>query len=217
MMDVEAARNQMIEQQVRAWEVLDPRVLAALARVRREQFVPEAYAQLAFADTAIPLGAGEHMLPPKVEGRILQALAPQPDDAVLEIGTGSGFFAACLAAMAGRVRTLEVREQLAARARACLKMAGIAGIAVDTADALTVKPEPVYDAVALTASLPVYDARFEGWLRPGGRLFVVVGTAPAMEARLVTKVAEQAVRHDSLFETVIDPLRGARAPDSFQF
>jgi protein-L-isoaspartate(D-aspartate) O-methyltransferase len=216
-MDVEAARSQMIEQQVRAWDVLDSRVLAALASVRREQFVPEAYSQLAFADTAIPLGFGQHMLPPKVEGRILQALAPEPDHAVLEIGTGRGFFAACLAAMAGRVRTVEIRGELAHQARACLRAAGIAGIAVDTADALTLKPEPVYDAVALTAALPVYDARFEGWLKPGGRLFVVVGTAPAMEARLVTKVTDRAVRHDSLFETVIDPLHGARAPNPFQF
>jgi protein-L-isoaspartate(D-aspartate) O-methyltransferase len=216
-MDVEAARLQMIEQQVRAWDVLDPSVLAALASVRREQFVPEEYTQLAFADTAIPLAGGQHMLPPKVEGRILQALAPEPDDAVLEIGTGSGFFAACLAAMAGRVRTVEIRDQLAQQARARLKAAGIAGIAVDTADALSLKPEPVYDAVALTASLPVYDARFEGWLKPGGRLFVVVGTGPAMEARLVTKVTERAVRQDSLFETVIDPMSGARAPESFQF
>jgi protein-L-isoaspartate(D-aspartate) O-methyltransferase len=216
-MDVEAARIQMIEQQVRAWDVLDSRVLAALASVPREQFVPEAYSQLAFADTGIPLGFGQHMLPPKVEGRILQALAPQPDHAVLEIGTGSGFFAACLAAMAGRVRTVEIRGELADRARACLRAAGIAGIAVETADALSLKPEPVYDAVALTASLPVYDPRFEGWLRPGGRLFVIVGTAPAMEARLVTKVTDQAVRHDSLFETVVDPLRGAHAPDPFQF
>jgi len=217
MTDVEAARLQMIEQQVRAWDVLDPRVLAALAAVRREQFVPKAYAGLAFADTAIPLGFGAHMLAPKVEGRILQALAPEPDDAALEIGTGSGFFAACLAAMAGRVRSLEIQPVLADQARAALDAAGIAGIAVDTADAFAVTPEPVYDAVAITASLPVYDPRFEGWLRPGGRLFVVVGSAPAMEARLVTKVTAQAVRHDSLFETVIEPLRGARAPDPFKF
>ena len=130
MLDVAAARRQMIEQQVRAWDVLDLRVLAVMERVRREEFTPPAYRDLAFADMCIPLGHGQHMLAPKVEGRILQSLDVQPDDDALEIGTGSGYFAACLASLARRVRSLEIHADLADAARASLEQAGAGNVSV---------------------------------------------------------------------------------------
>lgn len=216
-MDIEAARQQMIEQQVRAWEVLDPRVLEALARVPRERFVPEAYRELAFADIAIPLACGQSMLTPKLEGRILQALDLQAGEAVLEIGTGSGFFAACLSALGGRVRSLELHPELSTAAAANLRDAGYAGVTVVTADATQWVDREQYDAVVLTASLPVYDERFQQLLKVGGRLFAVVGTGAAMEAMLVTRAGEREFACQSLFETSIDPLVNAKTPPRFVF
>jgi protein-L-isoaspartate(D-aspartate) O-methyltransferase len=228
-MNLELARKQMIEQQVRAWDVLDERVLGTLAQVRRELFVPSAYRELAFADTAIPLGQGQYMLPPKLEGRILQALEIDPSHEVLEVGTGSGFFAACLARLAERVHSIEIFPELAARAGENLRAAGIGGVTIETADAMTLAAGPRYDAVVVTGSLPLYDARFERALKVGGRLFIVVGTAPAMEALLVRRLSmkegatpktvagsDEWVR-ESLFETVIEPLIHAPAPPRFVF
>jgi protein-L-isoaspartate(D-aspartate) O-methyltransferase len=207
----------MIEQQVRAWAVLEPRVLDALGSVRRECFVPEPFRQLAFADTAIPLPCGQSMLPPKLEGRILQALDVQPGESVLEIGTGSGFFAACLAALGGRVRTLEIHAELAAFAAANLRAAGHAGTTIVTADAMQWAPRERYDVVALTASLPVYDERFQAMLNVGGRLFAVVGEGAAMTALLITRAGEREFARQSLFETRIDPLLHAQTPPRFVF
>lgn len=207
----------MIEQQVRAWEVLDDRVLGAMAQVRRELFVPPDYRELAFADTSIPLQHGQSMLPPKVEGRILQALELRHDHEVLEVGTGSGFMAACLARLAGRVRSLEIFADLSARALDNLRASGVGGVTVETGDAMTLTEQGRYDAIALTGSLPVYDERFQHALKLGGRLFVVVGDAPVMEALLVRRVsADQWVR-ESLFETVIEPLLNAPQPARFLF
>jgi protein-L-isoaspartate(D-aspartate) O-methyltransferase len=214
---LDAARRQMIDQQVRAWEVLDDRVLAALAGVRREDFVPEGYREVAFADTAIPLAHGQHMLPPKVEGRILQALALQPDDEVLEIGTGSGFFAACLARLVRRVRSIEIYPDLAQGAVRALAAATVTNVTVETGDALQIGDSDRYDAIAVTGSLPVYDDRFERALKIGGRLFVVVGQAPVMEARLITRTGQDDWAADTLFETVIDPLINATQPPGFIF
>ena len=172
MLDVNTARRQMIEQQVRAWEVLDLKVLEAMERVRREEFTPAAYRDLAFADMNVPLGHGQHMLAPKVEGRILQALELRPDDAVLEIGTGSGYFAACLGALVRSVKSIEIHPDLAASARASLARNNVHNVTVETADAFGYADPARYDAVVLTGSLPVYDARFEQWLAVGGRLGV---------------------------------------------
>jgi protein-L-isoaspartate(D-aspartate) O-methyltransferase len=221
-MNVESARRQMIEQQVRAWTVLDERVLETLGRVRRELFVPAAYRELAFADTQIPLGHGQNLLAPRVEGRILQALAVQPGDEVLEIGTGSGFFAACLALLAGQVRSIEIIPELALQAQQNLRAAGISGVSIETGDALalsTLTREPLagYDAIAVTGSLPIYDARFERALTVGGRALVIVGQAPVMEARLITRVGEQEWTREALFETVVTPLLNAPQPPSFVF
>lgn len=217
MHKLEDARRQMIEQQVRAWQVLDPRVLQALAAVRRERFVPEEYRDVAFADTAIPLAQGQCMLTPTIEGRILQALAVERGEEALEVGTGSGFFAACLAQLGATVRSLELYGGLAESASRALRDAGVVNVTVEQADALHVADELRYDVIALTASLPVYDARFERALRPGGRLFVAVGTTPAMQAMRVTRTGTDEWLRTPLFETVIPALVGAATPPRFEF
>jgi protein-L-isoaspartate(D-aspartate) O-methyltransferase len=217
MLDVETARRQMIDQQVRAWEVLDLKVLAAMERVPREEFAPPAYRELAFADMSIPLGHGQGMLPPKLEGRILQSLELQPDDAVLEVGTGSGYFAACLGTLARTVHSLELHADLAATARASLLRAGAHNVTVEAADAFAVGDPGRFDVVVLTGSLPLYDPRFEQWLRPGGRLFVVVGQGPVMEARRISCPTAGETLRESLFETVMDPLLHAAEPPRFVF
>ncbi len=216
-MDIEAARQQMVDQQVRAWDVLDPRVLEALARVPRERFVPAAYRQLAFADSPIPLGDGQSMLAPKIDGRILQACDIAPGDTVIEVGTGSGFLAACLATLGGEVETLEIRPALAEFASANLRAAGFPSVTVRTADATVWRPALPVDVLVLGASLPVYDPRYEGWLKPGGRLFVAIGSAPPMTAELVTRVGSAGFSRTELFETMIDPLSNATRPSAFVF
>jgi len=213
----EAARRQMIEQQVRASEVLDPRVLEALAAVPRERFVPEGYRGVAFADVAIPIGHGQTMLPPSLEGRILQALAPERGERTLEVGTGTGFFAACLAQLAGEVESIEIHADLAAGAVRTLAAAGFSGVRVETADAFARRFEPHYQVIAVTGSLPVYDARFEHALAIGGRLFVVVGSAPVMEARRITRTGQDSWLAESLFETSIEPLIHATPAPRFRF
>jgi protein-L-isoaspartate(D-aspartate) O-methyltransferase len=216
-MDVEFARRQMIEQQVRAWRVLDDRVLGVMAQVRRELFVPPEMRELAFADTSIPLGHGQSMFAPKVEGRVLQALELDPGDEVLEVGTGSGYFAACLARLAGPVRSVEIFPDLSGRARENLRASGVGGVTVETLDAMTLTDTNRYDVIAVTGSLPVYDERFQRMLKVGGRLFVAVGSVPVMDAQLVRRVsADQWVR-ESLFETVIEPLINAPEPPRFFF
>jgi protein-L-isoaspartate(D-aspartate) O-methyltransferase len=211
------AREQMIEQQVRAWDVLDERVLDVMRRVPRELFVPQAQRFLAYADAEVPLARGQHMLRPSVVGRLLQALLPRDGEQVLEIGAGSGFITACLRAMATRVRSLELFPDLADEARRNLALLGMRDIEVVDADALVSDSGVRYDAIAVTASLPAYDERFERMLTVGGRMFVVVGEAPVMEARLVRRTAEDAVATESLFETVIDSLVNAVRPPAFTF
>jgi len=217
MFDVESARHQMIEQQVRAWEVLDQNVLGALERVRREEFVPPAFRDLAFADMSVPLGHGQSMLPPKVEGRILQALAVQPDDRALEVGAGSGFFAACLGQLARSVRSIDLYPDFVAMATENLRRTGVHNVRVDALDAMHLAEEGAYEAIAVTGSLPVYDARFERALAPGGRLFVVVGPGPIMEAQRITRVGQGEFVRESLFEVSIDPLVHAPQPPRFVF
>ena len=211
------AREQMIEQQVRAWEVLDERVLDVLRKVPRELFVPEAQRYRAYADAEVPLPSGQHMLRPSVVGRLLQALLPAASERVLEVGAGTGFVTACLRAMAAQVRTLELFPELAETARRNLALFGLRDVEVVDADAMLGDGGTRYDVIALTASLPVYDVRFERMLTVGGRLFVVVGEAPVMDARLVSRTSEDSVTTRSLFETVIDPLVNAVRPPEFTF
>jgi protein-L-isoaspartate(D-aspartate) O-methyltransferase len=213
----EYVREQMIEQQVRAWDVLDERVLDVMRRVPRELFVPQAQRYRAYADVEVPLAKGQHMLRPSVVGRLLQAVLPHGSEQVLEIGAGSGFITACLRTMASRVRSLELFPELAAEARRNLALLGMRDVEVVEADALQSDTGARYDVIAVTASLPVYDQRFERMLAVGGRLFVVVGEAPVMEARLVQRTAEDAVASQSLFETVIDPMVNAARPPTFTF
>jgi len=210
-------REQMIEQQVRAWDVLDAHVLTVMREVPRELFVPAEHGYLAYADVEVPLPCGQRMLRPSVAGRLLQALLPEATEPVLEIGTGTGFLTACLRAMATRVRSLEVFAELADAARRNLAALGMRDVEVVDADAWSFESGARYGAIAVTGSLPLYDARFERMLSVGGRLFVVVGEAPVMEARLVRRTAEEAWATESLFETVIDPLANAARPPRFTF
>jgi len=216
-MSNEQAREQMIEQQVRAWSVLDERVLAVLREVPREAFVPPQQQFLAFADAAVPLPHRQHMLRPSVAGRLLQALDLRPTDRVLEAGAGTGFVTACLAKSAKYVRGVEIFPQLAQLALRNLQAQGIRNAEIAAADVITLDTRERYDAIALTASLPVYDPRFQLQLEVGGRLFVVVGEAPVMDARLVRRIAEDRWEQESLFETLIDPLINARRLDEFVF
>lgn len=210
------ARQQMIEQQLRAWEVFDPRVLCAFDEMRREDFVPERFRAVAFADTAIPLGHGESMMAPKVEGRMLEALALRPTDRVLEIGTGSGWVTALLATLAAEVLSFDIVPEFTAAARQKLDAAGITNATVETRDAATLgRDGGAFDAIAVTGSVPVDDGRFEGLLAPGGRLFIVTGEAPVMQARLVTLDAADGRAAQDLFETVLAPLRNFPRPSRF--
>jgi len=214
---MEAARRQMIDQQVRASDVLDTRVLETFATVPRERFVPEAYRAVAFADAPIPIGQGQFMLTPALEGRILQALAPVRGERTLEVGTGSGYFAACLAHLTGSVDSLEIHAELAAGAARALAEQGIARVSIETADALTRDYSPVYEIVAVTGSLPAPESRLEQALVVGGRMFAVIGSGPVMEACLVTRTGEDSWLRKPLFETRIGPLLLPSEPSRFRF
>ncbi len=217
MFDVQFARRQMIEQQVRAWEVLDLRVLDALGQVPREEYAPAAYRELAFADTSVPLAHGQSMLAPNVEGRILQALAIQPHEEALEVGTGTGFFAACLGRLARRVRTVDLFPDFIAGAIATHVRTGVHNVTAATGDAMQMLERDAYDVIALTASLPVYDARFEQALKVGGRLFVCVGSGPLGEAMRVTRTGPTDFLREALFETAMTPMVHAAEPSRFVF
>jgi protein-L-isoaspartate(D-aspartate) O-methyltransferase len=217
MFDVSFARRQMIEQQVRAWEVLDLKVLDVLSQVPREEYVPAAYREIAFADTWVPLAHGQCMLPPKLEGRILQALDIQPHEHALEVGTGSGFFAACLGQLARSVRTIDLFADFVAGAQATYVRTGIHNVVAATADAMQFAEHDAYDVIALTGSLPVYDARFERALRVGGRLFACIGNGPMLEAVRVTRTGPADWSRESLFETGMPALLHAPEPPRFIF
>ena len=217
-MDVEHARFNMVEQQIRPWEVLDPKELALLHQVHREDFVPQTHKALAFADLEIPLGHGEKMLTPKLEARILQELAINPADRVLEVGTGSGYMTALLASQAAHVYSVELIETFIHDARLKLAHYGIANVTLECGDAARGwdKHEP-YDVIVLTGSVPLLPEAFTKVLAPMGRLFAVVGEAPAMEARLITSAGGDAYSTASLFETCIPALRNALQPARFSF
>lgn len=217
-MNFEQARYNMIEQQIRTWEVLDPRVLDVFNRVHREDFVPTKYRKLAFADVNIPLGRGEVMMTPVVEGRMLQALDLEPGERVLEVGTGSGFITACLAALGGRVTSVDIHEDFLDSAHNRLDSLTYENIQLQHADVMgDWQPEQTFDVIAVTGSLPQPQDRFRFWLNPGGRLFVIVGESPAMDARLVTRVDEGQWSRESLFETDLPPLINATRPEIFEF
>jgi len=214
-MNFDVARTQMLGQQLRAWEVLDDRVLRAFAETPRENFVPREYRDLAFADAEIPLSLGQTMLAPKVEGRVLQALQVEPIDEALIVGTGSGYLAACLARLAKRVTSVDIFPEFATAAAPKLAACGIRNVQLQTADALSLAHRGQFDAIAVTASVPTLDDHFVSMLRPQGRLFIVVGREPAMEARLITLRPDGTTATDGLFETVLAPLINAERPEPF--
>ncbi len=216
-MDTLAARQQMVDQQIRTWEVLDPRVLEALSAVPREAFVPEGFGELAFADAPLPIGFGQSMLAPKIQGRILQAMAVNASDSALEVGTGTGYLSACLSLLGASTHSIDIYAEFTAAAAANLRAVPQARVRLETRDAFNPAPLGEYDVIALTGSLPVYDTRFERALRLGGRLFAVVGSAPVMDAILVRRVDHTEWIRESLFETVIDPLINATAAQGFVF
>ncbi|HTD29420.1 MAG TPA: protein-L-isoaspartate O-methyltransferase [Xanthomonadaceae bacterium] len=206
-MDFDVARSTMIEQQIRPWEVLDPRVLDALSQVRREDFVPVMYRRLAFADIALPLDHDESMLKPVVEGRMLQALDLDAADDVLEIGTGSGFLTACLARLAHSVTSIDIHGDFIDAARARLAAAGALNVRLEVADVLGWNAGRQFDAVCIGGAVAEIPQRVLDWVKPNGRLFVIRGRAPAQEALRMTRRGN-GWHSESLFETDIAYLRG---------
>jgi len=216
-MDIEQARFNMVEQQIRTWEVLDQDVLDLLFSVRREDFVPASYAALAFADLEIPLGDGERMWTPKLEARVLQELELKHGERVLEIGTGSGYLTALIASQGAHVTSVEIVPRLSQEARAKLTRSGIAGAELVVGDGARGWGDAKYDAIVLAGSTPLLPGEFINQLKPGGRLFAVVGERPVMTAQLVRWVAPGDVTSENLFETVIESLRNAATPARFEF
>jgi protein-L-isoaspartate(D-aspartate) O-methyltransferase len=217
-LNIDQARFNMIEQQVRPWDVLDDRVLRTLTEVPREEFVPERYRSLAFSDLSIPLDHGQAMMAPKIEGKLLQALAVREGDRVLEIGTGSGYLTACLAHMGGKVHSVDIFESFIQEARPKLETACKGRFTLETRDAAAGWDQAgAFDAIAVTGSLPVLHRGFHEALAVGGRLFVVVGRPPVMQALLITRTADAEWTQQSLFETSLPALVNAEQPDAFRF
>ncbi len=217
-MDIEHARFNMVEQQIRPWEVLDPVVLDLLMRLHREDFVPEGHCALAFADLEIPLGHGETMLSPKLEARMLQELGVQRSDSILEIGTGSGYMTALLASLGRHVYSVDIVPDFTRAAATRLAEYGMTNLTLETGDAARGwdKHGP-YDVIVLTGSVPVLPESFQRSLNPGGRLLAVVGVAPAMQAKLITHTGSGACQTTGLFETCITPLKNAQQLQRFVF
>ncbi|WP_395770466.1 protein-L-isoaspartate O-methyltransferase [Arenimonas sp.] len=213
-MNVEHARHAMIEQQVRPWDIVDLQVLAAMSAIPRENFVPPAYRDLAFADTALPIGHGETMFKPVLEGRMLQGLKLQPNDEVLEIGTGTGFITACLARLCRSLVTVDLHADFIAAAKTRLAELDLNNVRFEQADALAFDPGQQFDAIAVTGAVTEVPPSFLNWLRPGGRLFIIRGQSPVQEAVCLTRTA-QGFDTESLFETDIPYLTGAQPVDRF--
>ncbi len=221
-MDFEQARFNMVEQQIRTWEVLDQVVLDLLFEMKREDFVPEAYRAIAFTDMEIPLGHDQSMMSPKLEARILQEAAPKSTESVLEIGTGSGYLTALLAKRASRVSSIEYHQGLSRQASERLSAANIRNVTLKTGDAARsvdgiVDPQEKFDVIVLTGSVPTVPAAYLQRLNVAGRLFAIVGDAPVMKATLIAKTAENQFTSAELFETVVPPLINAAQPSRFDF
>jgi protein-L-isoaspartate(D-aspartate) O-methyltransferase len=220
-MNIEQARFNMIEQQIRPWDVLDTEILDLLMVVKREEFVPASFRSLAFMDTEIPLPHGENMLSPKVEARILQEANVQKHELVLEVGAGSGYMAALLAHRARHVTTVDIEADLVALAKANLAAAGIRNVDVMLGNAAQGYTGGVagdlFDVIVISASLPSLPAAFLPLIKVGGRILVVTGEAPVMFAQMITRVSEVGYNTVTLFETLVKPLRGATVPSHFTF
>jgi protein-L-isoaspartate(D-aspartate) O-methyltransferase len=217
-MNLEQARSNMVEQQIRPWKVLDQDVIDLLYVVHREEFVPTAYRFLAFADTEIPLGHGASMFAPKIEALALQMLKIRKTDKVLEIGTGSGYMAALLAAHAAHVHSVEIVPELAESARALLKRQDIGNVAVVTGDAAHGwAAQAPYDVIMASGGLPMLPQQLLDQLKVGGRLLAFIGESPVMEMQLVTRIAEKNFECVSLLETMVPQLVNAQQPAHFSF
>jgi protein-L-isoaspartate(D-aspartate) O-methyltransferase len=215
-LNIEQARFNMIEQQIRTWDVLDLHILDVLSQTPREEFVPEAHRALAFADLQIPLGHGQNMLHPKMEGRILQTMAIKSTDRILEIGTGSGYLTACLAKLGSHVDSVDIQADFIDSAALRLETHNIGNVTLAVGDAAAGWPQGApYDVIVISGSLPVADPAFQQQLAPGGRLFMVTGSAPAMQAWLITRVGANDFSREVLFETVLPPLINAAPAPQF--
>ena len=215
--NLEKARQNMVEQQVRPWDVLDPKVLEVIETLPRETFTPSAYKDLAYADTEIPLGNGQCMMHPVLEGRMLQSLDIQPGDRVLEIGTGSGYITACLAKLAAHVDSIEIDAALSQAADSKLKQLGISNVSLSVADATEFTPTQQYDAIAITGAMAELSDTLKQALNVGGRLFVITGEDPVMQARLITRIAEDTWAEQIMFETSLKCLVHAEKKPQFSF
>ncbi len=216
MMDTAFAKRQMVRQQVRTWDVTDERILDVLRGLNRHDFVPSAYRDLAYAETRIPLPCGQEMMRPLIEGRLLQTLSPKDGETVLEVGTGSGYLAACLASLAQSVVSVDIFDELVALGRSNLAAADIENVEVAQMDITEALPEGTFDVIAVTGSMADFDERLLDALNVGGRMFVVVGDAPVMEARLI-KRTDAGLSTDVLFETDLKTLVHAERRSSFAF
>ena len=217
-MNFEQARLNMVENQVRPWEVLDARVLDVLSRVRREDFVDAAHRQLAFADLCLPLGHGEVMMKPVVEGRVLQALELLPTDHVLEIGTGSGFLTACMATLSAQITSVDIHADFTAAATQRLHAAAIANATLVTGEAVSAwQPDGLFDALVATGAVSEIPSRWLTWLKPGGRALIVRGQSPVQQATLLTHEGAGRYREEILFETDLPYLTHAEPPQRFVF
>ena len=217
-MDLDKARFNMIEQQIRPWDVLDDTILSLLQRIKREEYVPEAYRAMAFMDLEIPLGQGESMLSPKVEARLVQELHIKPTDKVLEVGTGSGYMTALLASLAGHVHSVEIIPEFSQAAAQKLAAHDFNNVTCEMGDAARgwQKHAP-YDVIVVTGSLPLLPDEFVAQLKPGGRLLAFIGLAPAMEARLTRLIEPGVVDSEVIFETDVRALKNALQPAQFAF
>jgi protein-L-isoaspartate(D-aspartate) O-methyltransferase len=217
-MNFEKARFNMVEQQIRPWEVLDPDVLDLLMTVKREEFVPAAHRNLAFADVEIPIGCGQVMLKPAIEGKVLQAVQVGRSDSVLEIGAGSGYFAALLAARAEWVRTIDIEPELVKLAADNLDRYGVQNVTVKEADgALGLPCRAPYDLIVVSGGMPTVPQALLEQIKVGGRLFAFVGEAPVMKARLITCIAEGRYKTEDVFETLVPMLKNVQRKDGFRF
>ncbi|MCF6225282.1 MAG: protein-L-isoaspartate O-methyltransferase [Xanthomonadales bacterium] len=217
-MNFEQARNNMVKQQIRPWEVTNHRVLETLGSIQREDFVPARYRKLAYADMGIPLDHGQQMMHPVIEGRLLQAIDLQADETVLEIGTGSGFLSACLAKLGKAVCSVDIHAELSAQASKMLKNKKIKNIECFSGDALNGwMPEQAHDVVVVTGGVREIPEVFKEWVNPGGRLFIISGNSPAMEARLLKRLNISDWEDSGLFETDLPLLVNAEQATKFQF
>lgn len=216
-MNTESARQQMVLQQVRTWAVFDPDVLNVIAAVPRDQFVPPEFRHCAYADVEIPLAHGQCMLRPSIVGRILQALHIHPADEVLEIGTGTGYLTACIAQLAGKVTSIDIYADFVGTARSHLAVAGVENATLQCMDASVQLPPGHFDVIAVTGAVAEVDERFVAALKPGGRLFLVVGESPVMTATLIRRDADGKISAEDLFETDIPAFVTAPGKPAFSF